>query len=213
MASGLASAPQAEHLHADLVPQGAQLVDGSRPVDIGGHQQGATPLLLEVQAQLGGGGGFTGALETCHQHHRGGLRGLGQGGVAAAHDLHQLLMHQLDELLIRTDAPHHLGAHGPAAHLLDEILHHAEADIRLQQGPAHLSQGAIHVGLGDGGLAPQALDGIFKTLGELVKHRGSGGEAKRPWDLIVKRRPLATAASGPVWAPGPLSQHPAGRRP
>ena len=74
-------------------------------------------------------------------------------------------MHQLDEFLVGADAPHHLGAHGPAAHLLYKVLHHAEADIGLQQGATHLLQGALHVGFGDGRLPLQALNGIFKTLG------------------------------------------------
>ena len=118
-----------------------------------------------MQAQLGGGGGLTGALQAGHQHHGGGHGVLGQGRIATAHDLHQLLMHQLDELLVGAHSPHHLGAHGPAAHLLDKILDNAEADIGLQQGAAHLLQGALHVGFGDGGLPPQALNRIFKTLG------------------------------------------------
>ena len=72
---GFGLGAKAEHLHSDLVAQGAQLLDGGGPVDIGGHQQGAAPLLLEVQAQLGCGGGLAGALQAGHQNHRGGHGG------------------------------------------------------------------------------------------------------------------------------------------
>ena len=39
---------KAEHLHADLAPQGLELIDGSRSIHIGSHQQGPAPLLLQV---------------------------------------------------------------------------------------------------------------------------------------------------------------------
>ena len=80
-------------------------------------------------------------------------------------------MHQLDEFLVGADAPHHFGAHGLAAHLFDKLLHHRQADVGLQQGPADLLEGPFNVGLADGGLAPQAFDSVFKPLGKLVKHQ------------------------------------------
>ena len=158
---------QAEHLHPDLTPQGAELLDGGRTVHIGTHHQSPAALLLEVQAQLGGGGGLAGALEARHQHH-GGFSGASrrrQGGIGPPHRFHQLLMHQLNELLVGTDAPHHFRTDRLAAHLVDEVLDHRQAHIRLEQGAAHLLEGPLHVGLGDRGLAPQPLDRVLKPLG------------------------------------------------
>ena len=128
-----------------------------------------------MQAELGGGGGFAGALQAGHQHHRGraGFASCGQGGVLASHGFNQLLVHQLDKFLIRANAPHHLGAHGLAAHLLDEVLNHRQAHIRLQQGSTHLLERAFHVGFRDRGLPSQTLNRLFKSLGKLVKHRGA----------------------------------------
>ena len=142
---------KAEHLHADLGAEGFELLDGRRPVDVCSHQQGLAPLLLEVQAELGGGGGFAGALQAGHQHHRGctGLATCGQGGVLAAHGFNQLLVHQLDKFLIRANAPHHLGAHGLAANLFNEVLNYRQAHICLQQGSTHLLERPLHVGFGD----------------------------------------------------------------
>ncbi len=182
--------PQAEHLHPDLTAQGGELVDGGGTVHVGRHQQGLAPLLLEVEAELGRGRGFAGPLQACHQHHRGAFAvPFGEGGVFAAHGLHQLLMHQLDELLVGADPAHHLGADGFAAHLLDKVLHHRQAHVGLEQGPAHLLQGTVHVGFADAGLAPQAFDGVFKSLGKLVKHRGLARMGRSPCsETIVKKR-------------------------
>ena len=115
-----------------------QLIDGCWPVGVGGHQQRSTPLLFEVQSELGGGGGFTGALQAGHQHHGGGLFGLGQGRIGPAHHLNKLLVDKLDELLIGADATHHIGAEGFLAHLSDEAFDHRQADVGIQQGAAHV---------------------------------------------------------------------------
>ena len=74
-------------------------------------------------------------------------------------------MHQLDEFLVGANTPHHFGPHGLAANLFDEFLHHRQADVGFKQGPADLLEGPCNVGLADGGLAPQAFDGVFKPLG------------------------------------------------
>ena len=153
---------EAEHLHIDLSTECFQLLDGGWPVDVGTHHQGTTPLILEVQAQLGCGRGFTRTLQTCHQHHRWRLSRFGQRRVIAPHDLHQLLVHHLDELLIRTDTAHHLGADGLLAHIGNEVLHHWKAHVGLQQGTTHIFQRAFNVGVADLVLAFQPFDRILK---------------------------------------------------
>ena len=91
-----------------------------------------------VKMGLGGGGGFTGALQAGHQHHGGGLFGLRQGRIGPAHHLNKLLVDKLDELLIGADATHHIGAEGFLAHLSDEAFDHRQADVGIQQGAAHV---------------------------------------------------------------------------
>ena len=154
---------EAEHLDIDLCAQRLQLVDGSRSIDISPHHQGPTALILEMKAQLRGGGRLAGPLQACHQHDRRCLSRLRQRSVIAAHHLHQLFVHHLDELLIRADAAHHLGADSPLTHLSDEILHHRQAHIRLQQGATHVFQRPFDVGFADLVLAFQPLDRILKT--------------------------------------------------
>ena len=154
---------EAEHLHIDLSTERFQLLDGSWSVDVGPHHQGTAALILEVESQLGRRGGFTGTLKAGHQHDGGSVSRLGQRSVIAPHDLHQLLVHHLDEFLVRTDAAHHFGAHGLLAHIGNEVLHHREADIGLQKGTAHVLQRPLNVGVADAVLATQPLDRILKA--------------------------------------------------
>ena len=51
-----------EHIHLDLSTKGVQLIDGSRPIHIRRNHQRPATLILEMQSQLGGGGGFTSTL-------------------------------------------------------------------------------------------------------------------------------------------------------
>ena len=171
--------PQAEDLNADLPTQGLQLIDGRRPIHVGRHQQRAAPLLPQVQPQLGGGGGLACPLQACHQHHGWGFGRPGQGGLAAAHHLHQLVVDDLDELLIGGDPSHHLGAEGGLAHLIDELLHHRQADVGLKQRPAHIPQGCVDVALADGRLTAETTDGLLEPLGQFLEHQavGDGGLA------------------------------------
>ena len=129
---------EAEHLNSDLPTEGPELFDGGWPVDIGTHHQGTTPLVLQMQTELCGGGGLTGTLQAGHQNNGWGFSGLGKRGVIASHHLHKLFMHHLDELLIRADPTNHFGADGFLPHIGNKVLHHGQADIGLEQGPAHI---------------------------------------------------------------------------
>ena len=193
---------QTEDLHADLAAQGLQLVDGRWPIDIGRHHQGTTAFFLEMETQFGGSGGFTGPLQSRHQHHGrlARLPGRGEGRIFAAHGLHQLLMYDLDELLVGTDAPHNFGADGFAAHVVDKILDHRQAHIRLQEGSSHLFQGAVHIGFGDAGLALEVPDRGFETLGKFVEHRGLGSGGRlggdKPPCLAIAAKHIDVAQGG-----------------
>jgi hypothetical protein len=79
-------------------------------------------------------------------------------------------MDDLDHLLGRGEAAGDLLAHGPLAHPGDEVLHHLEVDVRLQQGEAHLTEGGVDLGLGQPSVAPQAGEGLLQPVGEGVEH-------------------------------------------
>ena len=138
--------------HAQPVAQHLQLIDGGGAVDVGGHQQ--RPLVVpvhQVQRQLADGGGLAAALQAHHHDAGGALLGELDVGVDRAHQLDQLVVAQLDEVVLGGDPADLLLGGGPHLDddadrlLLDalaEVLHHLEADVGLQQRGAHVGQGA-----------------------------------------------------------------------
>ena len=88
-----------KHRHAHLLTHHLQLLDSGGAVNIAGGQQGLFALLGEITRQLGGHGGFTGALQAAEHVDRRHRRRPGQLGVAAAHERGQLFVDNFDDLL------------------------------------------------------------------------------------------------------------------
>ena len=61
----------------------------------------------------------------------------------------QLLVNDLDDLLRRGEAFHHLNAHRPLADPLDEILDYFKVDVGFQERQPGLAQGDIYVRLAE----------------------------------------------------------------
>ena len=154
---------QTEHINTNLPTQSFQLLDGSRAIHVSTHHQRATALIFEMQAKLGRCRGFTGPLKAGHQNHRGGLGGLGEGGVVSTHHIHQLIVNHLDELLVGAHPTHHLSADGLVSDLGNKILNHRKADIGFEQRATNLLQSPINIGFADLVLASQPFDCIFKA--------------------------------------------------
>jgi hypothetical protein len=158
---GLLVAGGGEELHAGLARHGPQLLDGGGAVDVAAHHQ---DLLLahlpDHPAQLAGGGGLAGALQAGHEEHGGGLGGEGQGRGVLAHQVGKFPVHHADELLAGGEAGEHLLAHGLFLHPGDEVAHHGQGHVGLQQGHAYLAQGVLDIGFGQAALAAQILDDL-----------------------------------------------------
>ena len=116
-----------------------------------------------MQTQLGRGRGFTGPLQTGHQHNRGSFRGSGKRCVIATHHVHELIVDHLDELLVGAYPPDHLSADGFAAHLRHKILNDRKTDIGFEQRTTDLLKSPIDIGFADLVLASQPFDSIFKA--------------------------------------------------
>ena len=65
-------------------------------------------------------------------------------------------MDDLDDLMARLDRADDVFAHGARAHLGDEVVHHRQGDIGLDQGGAHFAQSGIDIGFAEGA-APAKL--------------------------------------------------------
>ena len=64
-----------------------------------------------------------------------------------------------------------LGAEGLILDAGDEVAHHRQRDVGLEQRHAHLAQHVLDVLLGDAGLAAHRLDEPAQAIGEGGSHR------------------------------------------
>src|SRR5690606_33813575 len=126
-------------------------------------EQGLAVALAQVQAELGGERRLARALEADQQDDGRLLRRRRQRRLAAAKHARQLLVDDADDLLRAGERLQHLGALGAFADGVDELPHHAEVDVRLQQRDTHLAQGLIEVLFRDGAVAGKAAEYALKS--------------------------------------------------
>ena len=163
-----------EHGDVQLLAHHLQLLDGGGAVDVAGTQQGALALLaLHETRQLGAVGGLARALKAHHHHHGGGLGGDGQLGAGAPHQIGELLIDDLDDLLGGREGLQYVGTHRLLGDLGNELLDHLIADVGLQQSQADLPHGLLHVGLRQTPLAAQLFEGGGELFGQSFKCHGS----------------------------------------
>ena len=152
--------------HVDLLGQLRQLFDCGRTVDVGRHQiRLATELRAQMQGELGGCRGLTGTVQT-HQHHdhRRRRRQVELGG-RPTHELGELLIDDLDEVLLGSQAGEHFAAQRLAAHLVGEIANHVDVDVGLEQRQTHLADRVLDVLFGDLAVPAQTFDRQFELVG------------------------------------------------
>src|SRR5690606_2724706 len=144
------------NLDADLVAELHELVDGGRAIDVGGHEHRLAAVLAQAKGELRRGRRLPGTLEA--DHHQDRWTGVElQVMPRAAEHLDELVVDDLDDLLAGIQAGEQVGADRALAHAGDEVLDDLEVDVGLEQGEADLTQRDVEVGLGDPGLAAQAL--------------------------------------------------------
>ena len=174
--------------HPGLFAHHLQLLYGRRAVDIAGHQQGAFSLLPEHIRQLCAVGGLTASLQAAHQQH-----GRDPGGnidalVGAAHQLGQLVIHYLDDLLGGGQAFQHPGADALFGDIRHKLFGHAVVDVRLQQRQTHLTHGLLYVGLVQLAAVFQFFECPGQSLGQSFKcHRVSFLSVQSSSSLLASR--------------------------
>jgi hypothetical protein len=124
----------------DLLAELLELVDRSRPLEVGGHEGGRLRLLLaEKESQLRRRGRLSRSLQAGEEDHGRRPTRKGELGPAGAHELRQLLMDDPHDFLAGRQALRHGGAARALANAADEVLHHFEVDVGLEQGEADLA--------------------------------------------------------------------------
>ncbi len=122
-----------------LLPELLELIDGRRPLQVGGDEGRRMPFLAEEQRELGGRSRLARALEAGEQDH--GRRPPGEGdlGASAPHQVGQLVVDDLHDLLARGEALRQLQAERARLHARHEVLDDLEVDVRLEQRETDLA--------------------------------------------------------------------------
>ena len=142
-----------------LAPEHRQLLHRRRPAHVErGHQHFFLLPVGEAAGELGGGGGFAGALQADH-HDGDRRRGIEIDGLAVgAERRHQLVVHDLDDHLAGRDRLHHLDADRLLLHAVGEGARHVERDVGFQQRAAHFAQRGVDVGFAERAAAGEAVE-------------------------------------------------------
>ena len=161
--------PLAVNRNVNLASQCLQLRDGRRPVDVSRDHQGALSLLAKPQREFGRHRRLARALQT-HQHdHRGGRTGkverrrLPQQG-------NELFVDDLDDLLRRRQAFHHLYTDRPLFDSAYKLPDNLVVDISFQQGQPHFPQGSVNIALRKPPAARQILEYALQLVRQTLKH-------------------------------------------
>jgi hypothetical protein len=118
-----------------------------------------------------------------------------EAGGSCAHQLGQLLVDDLDDLLSRREALQHLLAERPLSDAGDEVAHDLEVDVGLEQREPDLAHRTRDRFL----VEPALLAEVAERSGELL---GEGVEHGPPSVLSPPRRPAAKPRGlAPGWRP------------
>ncbi len=150
--------------YGELAPDLLQLLDGRRAVRVARHQVGVLAELAHEECQLAGGGGLAVAVEAGKHHDRRRARGEGELVRGAAHEVRQLLVDDLHDLLARTERFGDLGTRRPLAHVGDELLYDAVVDVRLEEGQTDLARNLLYLVLCKVAAAADAVEGLVEPV-------------------------------------------------
>ena len=164
--------------HLDLPAELLELVDRRRPLEICGDEARRLSLVLaEMERELRGGRRLARALQPAEEDHdrraaEDELR------VARAHQLRELLVDDLHDLLARLEPLEDVLPERALPHRADELLDDLEVDVGLEEREADLARGARDGLLVEAGLAPEVAEGVLEPVGERVEHGPSAYRAR-----------------------------------
>ena len=167
---GLLAFDDRQRRDIEIAPEHGELLHGGRTVDVErGHQHLALVALGEAAGELGGGGGFAGALQADHhdrdRRHRVEVDGLALGAERGD----ELVMDDLDHHLAWRHRLDHSGADRLLADLFGEAAHHFQRDVGLEQRAAHLAHRRIDVGLRQRASPRQPIENATKPFRQIVE--------------------------------------------
>lgn len=150
------------------IAEDLELLDGGGAIEVEGDEDGAFALFFEPVGELGGGGGFAGAVEADHEDALGGLQVQGRG--AAAEDFDEFVVEDFDDLLAWGDGAEDFLAHGFGFDGFEEVFGDLEIDVGLEEGEADVLHGVGDIRLADAAEPAQFFEGVFEFVGEEREH-------------------------------------------
>ena len=121
-----------------------------------------------MQGELGGGRGLARALEARQQDDR--ELAERESRLAFTHQLRQLVVHDLHDLLARGQALQHRFPQRLLAHTRDEVADDGEVDVGLEQGEADLTHCAGDRRLVERAPLAEVAEGALQLVGQAVEH-------------------------------------------
>ena len=156
---------------ADLLTERAELRDGGGPLEVRGDEQRSAPLLLEPERELGAGRGLPGALDARHHHDGRPSRREDELLVRPSERLLELVPDDLDHLLGRREALHHLFGQRPCAHAGEEVVDDLHRDVGLQERGPDVGQRVVDLLGVQLPARAELLERAVELGGQGVEHR------------------------------------------
>ncbi len=139
---------------------------------------------MEEAGELGGGGGFAGAVEADEEDAQGAVGG--ELGGTFAEEAGELVVDDFDDLLAGGDGLEDLLAGALLLDALDEFAGDLELDIGGEEGGADLLEGLGGVFGRELGDAAQVAQGEAHAVGQAFEHGKGRREARRRWAKKVE---------------------------
>jgi hypothetical protein len=158
----------AEHRHVDLPAELLELVDRGGALEVGRDEPRLAPLLAQVQRELRRRGRLAGALEPGEQDDREPPER--EPRLALPHQVRELVMDDLHDLLARREALQDLLAERLLADTADEVADDGEVDVRLEERKANLAHRTGDRLLVELAFLPQVAECALQLVGERVEH-------------------------------------------
>ena len=128
------------------------------------------------QGELAGRGRLAGALQAAQHQDGGAVLGEVEAIIDRAHEIDQLGVDELDDLLAGIEAAENVLADRLLGDPLDEGVGDVVVDVGVEEGGANLLQAVANVGVGEA-LAAQTLDGVCQAACNALEHVSPDGIA------------------------------------
>jgi len=150
---------------ADLIGKLGELVDGGGAVEVERDEEGAAAFLLQTEGELGGGGGLSGSIQPAEEDVAGGVEI--DGRLVSAEEVGELVLEDFDDLLAGLDRFYDVGSLGFDGDVGEEIFHHAELDIGLEEGEADVAECLGDIFVRDFSDAAEVTESFVEAIREI----------------------------------------------